>query len=203
MQNNRTIVVVDLDGTLIEVNSFPRWVLHVIKRTAAEGNFKSFILAVGLLIFRKVGLLSHYQFKKKMMLLDYSENCDLSFAQLLRGRVRSSVVQALSELDRPLIVLSTAAPVNYAQHLLNFEGVAFDVVLSSYIDDGKLIENYSTEKVNAFKNYFSDAGCDIFFTDHYEDLPMMKYANKVFLVNPSEKTLKMVRDNAVCFGSFR
>ncbi len=198
---DKKIVVVDLDGTLISVNSYPRWVAYIFKQTALDGEFTLSLQVLKLLLWRKMGGITHQMFKKQMMMLQYKSEYDIKFARELMNQVRLNVVNALKALDKPFLVLSTAAPVNYSSYFQQVAGLKFDAVLSSRVEKGKLIENHGEGKVDNFLDKFGDSGCDIFFTDHHEDLPMMHLAKKVFLVSPTHKTRKLVRESGIEFWS--
>lgn len=190
------IIVTDLDGTLINKNSFPMWVFNLLKCSFFSFNLKIFFTVNFLLIKRKLNIISHKDFKFELMSLKYPLEFDNKFAMILRKHINKDVENLLRE-NSTIIVVSTAAPINYVRFFVKVLDLNVDQLHASYIDEfGLLFENISENKVASFSNSFPNCGCDIFFTDHYEDEPMINFSEKTFLIKPSNKTKEILSANS-------
>lgn len=188
------IIVVDLDKTLLKVDSFPKWIFFHL-RLASVSNPLLFLHLLMLTVRRAFRTIGHVQFKRKMMeLLDRSDWNEL-FAKNLSKHINMEVIQYLKGHDRAKIVLSTAAPSQYVQYLLPYLSVGFDSVFASTLQHDSIFDNWGPNKVRSFQGKY--ATCDLLITDHRDDLPMMQLSTKTILVNPSETTLRMVKKAGV------
>ncbi|MDH5979485.1 haloacid dehalogenase-like hydrolase [Vibrio splendidus] len=190
------IIVIDLDGTLIKKNSFPMWIFNLLKCSFFSFNLKVFLTVIFLLIKRKLNILSHKEFKFELMSLNYPLDFDKKFALILKEHVNEKVENCLKEMSGT-IVISTAAPKNYVRFFLETLDINVEYFHSSYIDEfGLLFENLSENKVVSFLNSFPNSDCDIFFTDHSEDEPMINFSKKTYLVSPKNKTKEILKNNS-------
>lgn len=190
------IIVVDLDETLLTKNSFSAWALYCLKQ-AAFSNPILFFHLLFLITVRTLGLMSHLTFKKKMMLLLETSDWNEIFALEMTNHINKTVLNKLKGYPNARFVLSTAAPIQYVRHIANMLPLRFESIFATRIENHQLINNFSLVKVMAFTQTYKDKKCDIFFTDHASDVPMMKMSSKVYLVNPSQKTLLEVKNNLI------
>lgn len=192
------IVVFDLDGTLVPFNSFPRWVLFLMKSAIINMSLGLLLRIIWNLGLRKLRFLGHSDFKKNIMELEYDEEIDRSFAEYLVGQIDPLVLQDINKLDaEDRLIVSTAAPSNYVRFFVLKTSFYINDFFCSVLEYGDLRENYSISKVDNFIKTYGDKSCDVFYTDHHEDLPMMQYSKKVVLVRPSQLTLEIVESGSV------
>ncbi|MEZ9135573.1 hypothetical protein AB4162_06705 [Vibrio sp. 10N.286.52.B1] len=190
------IIVTDLDGTLINKNSFPMWVFNLLKCSFFSFNLKIFLKVVFLLIKRKLNIISHKDFKFELMTLKYPLEYDEKFSLILKKHINRDVENLIKE-NSAIIIVSTAAPINYVRFFVKVLDLNVDQLHSSYIDEfGLLFENLSENKVASFSKSFPNCDCDIFFTDHYEDEPMINFSKKTFLIKPNDKTKEILSRNS-------
>lgn len=190
------IIVIDLDKTLLTRDTFPAWCLYCL-RQAAFSNPILFLHLLLLITTRTIGLLSHLKFKMKMMVLLETSDWNEIFALEISKYVNKTVLNKLKTYSNARFVLSTAAPIQYVRHLTNVLPLRFESIFATHIENDELINNFGLLKVVAFTQTYKDKKCDVFFTDHTSDVPMMKMSSKVYLVNPSPKTVCEVKNNLI------
>lgn len=195
------MVICDFDGTLIDAHSFPMWVWYVIKRSFAKGDVSIFFRFASALLMRKLGLITVPQFKTYLMSQHYSSDYDDGFVESLKSHVNFKLIERLRELDA-FLVLSSAAPLSYLQHVSGRFGVRFDKVLGSHVHGNVLFDNYARNKVLAIEGFLDACESIILFTDHHVDLPLMKISDEVFLVNPSARTVWKLNSAGVDYKLF-
>ena len=181
------IILVDLDGTLISCNSFPKWVVFLLLSSFRQLRWWVTVKVAFWLLWRKLGFISHQRFKRDLMRLTYPDFYDLAFAKTLLPYLNDAVVAAVQAEDAAVRVLSTAAPVNYAAHLVDLLGVDFQRLHSTQVHDGQLRENVGEHKVQSLRRDFPGDLDITLYTDHRDDIPLMKISANVILVNPSKK----------------
>lgn len=193
------VKVFDFDGTLISKNSFPLWIKYILRRTLQDLKLMTFFWFLWLLMLRKLRLLSHSRFKFLLLKVKYPEIYDRDFV--------GSLVQYfnLDIVDRVVLcggksVLSSAAPERYLQYVQGVMGMRFLRVLGSKIVGEKYSENFSENKVLSLRDNLPSVVCEEFYSDHHEDLPLMRFSKSVVLVRPSLKTIKMVNQAGVAFA---
>lgn len=191
----RKIIVTDLDGTLISINSFPLWIRFLIKKAICNINLTLLFNLLILLFKRKVLKETHAKFKRQLMQLKYPQSYDHNFAVQLLCYINEDVVTELFNFQNACIVISTAAPKNYAEALVSVLPFKVDKLHCSKITNGKIYENFAHNKVISFKNDFNNQVIDLFLTDHIEDLPMILHSEEIILVNPKQETIDQVTLN--------
>ncbi|WMO14773.1 HAD family hydrolase [Pseudoalteromonas piscicida] len=186
----RSIIVCDFDGTLITKNSFPLWVKFLLKESLFDLNIRLFFSLIFLLVKRKLFRQTHSDFKRSLMLLNLNEDYNKRFVLTLNKYVNCDVIDNLCDCDNDTsIVISTAAPSNYAKYLDFILPVEIDKVFCSEICEGKFFENYAQAKVDSLYSYYGYAFNITAYTDHHEDIPLLLASHKAFLVNPSKESL--------------
>jgi len=191
------IIVVDLDKTLLSVDSFKAWVFYVL-RHALISNPLLFLHTFGLTFLRAMKLISHHSFKQKLMILLDKNDWSEIFAKKISKHINWDVVDRLDKYrDDASFILSTAAPNHYVQHLVQYLPLQFKNVFASSIIDDKLIDNMGEVKVKNFRENYPSEVCDLFITDHHGDLPMMRLSSRVILVQPSKTTIDMVKNAGI------
>lgn len=200
-------IVVDLDQTLVRVNTFRVYIIYVSRRAMALFRF-DIVLSIFLFVtMRKIRLITHSFMKRQILLASKSF---MTFdrlnelADLLLVNVNQNVLTLLSEYKGKgyYTCLSTAAPISYSSIIskrMNFDGIcATDMPISGKVWH----ENVRTEKCKNTLSFLSQQGLEIsvFLTDHYDDLPLLLVEkDKNVLVNPSSKTESILRNSEVSY----
>lgn len=193
--NNRPILVFDLDQTILSVNSFPRWVLFLI-----AGNLPGIGLCrrVGLslrvqllLLARKLGafghgkLLRHLHAAWRMAAAGSGAATARGFQATLLRYLRSNLrpiltLVAAEEVDA---ILATAALSDYATGLGRQLGFRH-MLMTPAADDPATFVNSGERKRDRVLELVQERGWVgrqlILFTDHLDDLPLIREACAVF-----------------------
>jgi phosphoserine phosphatase len=211
MQRADPVLVFDLDGTVLRINSFPVWVaflalggagnLPLKQRTAVAG------LALRLLLMRKLHRIDHATFLRQMQELWHFATAGDGGATvqrlvgILRRSVRPNLVPALKLVIDGVLDggIATAAAEEYAVPLGERLGVAHVLATRSGRDAGEP-DNSGEHKLIRVRDWLTEQGWTdrplIFFNDHLADLPLMRVANVVCWFG-STRSLEQAKRDAV------
>lgn len=202
------VVVVDLDGTLVDVNTFREYILFVTKQLLKQGKLLAAAKVITAVALRKTRFISHSEMKKRILVatrkIMTNDNLDLLVRGLL-GRLNVDVFNKLERYraDGYRVLLATAAPEIYARSLA--EALRFDgcVATSDVAPENEAWnENVGEVKLASVRDYVSsvEGHISVVMTDHYDDLPLMHYNTGMnILVNPSEKTVSAISRHGIVF----
>ncbi len=184
-------IIVDLDGTLVPVNSFTEFVKFVFTRCKRIRPYLAFIV-----LLRKMRLISHAEAKRKITVKAEKTLApdDIAyFTEILGSRVNEIVWDMIKWGGE--VMLCTAAPEIYVRPLARKAGIG---VFIATPNGGE--ENSGEHKVESIKALgYEMTENTIVITDHYDDIPLMGANRKGtnYLVNPSAETEKKVRDAGI------
>lgn len=152
--------IIDLDGTLIDANSFTMYVKHILARHPQVAIWAA---------LRKLRLLSHAAAKQHILRSKVSETEIDRIVNLLVARVRPEVASIAEKCD--IRILATAAPAIYARPL--GERLGFTHVLATETGGA---ENMGEEKCRRVTELLQalDAEASVIATDHEDDMPLLK-----------------------------
>lgn len=186
-------LVIDLDGTLIDCNSFTEFVKYIFLRLP-----NARLQIMGIILLRKMRFISHSEAKRRIVALTrkYFERLDLnSFIKKLSTHVRPSMIHHIKGAER--VILATAAPEIYAVPFGHSLGIS-EVFATP--DNG--VENRGSIKArNVEKAGVRFNGDTTIITDHYDDLPLLKKNNsgQNILIAPSSTTLMHLKMAGIPF----
>lgn len=184
-------IVYDLDGTLIRFNTFKCWVVI------------SFVISIFFL--RVFFLFSFFKFvyQRKIKLLNR-----VTFkAAILELQVKSSFWKVIGSLYGKLLAvfflrkdllqkdpsaarcLATAAPDIYVIPFSKKINIFDYVIYSHFSTSDVFVETLNVEKKRRVLIDFSEFP-DVFYTDHYDDIPLAKVCKFTYLVSPSKLTIE-------------
>lgn len=196
------LYVFDLDGTILNCNSFHVLIFYLILYALRTLNISLFITIILSCLLRVLKQIDHLEFKCKISMgyIHLDRSLQSKFIDKLLTRVRPEMLEQIERVKamaEAQLILSTAAPDFYATGL--GERLGFEVVLSTRItaDSTKCIDNKGMNKIVSISDC-SGISCDDvvveeLFTDHLDDYPLMKCSRKVVLVSPGEKTLDYLK----------
>ncbi len=181
------VLIIDLDETLISINSFPLWAKYFLLGNFSNLNFyKRNILrieAAKIFAERKILGRNHAQTKTALHKL-WLKAGDISaieiFLHKLEQAIRPNMRSVLELIAKNKInaVLATAATSLYADPFAN--KIGFSHVISTGINEQ---ENRSEEKSRRVQELLKKQNWEnkkkIFFTDHLEDMPFMLNSDKL------------------------
>lgn len=191
--------LVDFDGTLVRVNSFPLWIKFCLRKSFLE--FRYFLLAkiFFLLFLRKFfNLISHEVFKAKLDSFCYPPGWVHDFVSCLYEKNRVDLVlDRINQLgsDCDMVLITTAAPSCYAKEISGFfyfNNINTKVVSSYCSSDGVYFDNYRGNKLTRIREIldFDSISNFVLFTDSPDDLHLAEISSTIFLCNPTDKSLE-------------
>ncbi|WJQ13923.1 HAD family hydrolase [Geobacillus stearothermophilus] len=191
-------IVVDLDFTLINKNTFHVWMKFLFMQLV----FKRPLLALQILYYvllRVLRQISHSQLKYKIVKITNRVHDVLDmdhFIGIITMYTNEDIINRLKERNCcETWILATAAPEIYAKRIA--EKYGFDYCCATSMDLGEEweenIREVKLKNVYSILNELKIKEVDTLYTDHHDDIHIMKISNKIFLVNPSPKTIEVVK----------
>ena len=194
------VIVVDLDGTLVNVNTFHKWMIFLFKKSLSH-NLLDSIKILKIISLRLVKLNTHKQMKYRI--LQISENTRYKnyideFVNELETYINNEVLEYTKE-NNTITILATAAPALYAESIAN--KYAFTYCLATpETSTKKWFENIKERKRESLEkllNVEQLTKVDIVLSDHHDDIPIMEMAESVFLVNASLDTKAILKKDGL------
>ena len=199
-----SVVIYDLDGTLIPFNSFKYWVVISFLLSFFFFQIRYFVFIIQLSIKRGCGNLDRIQFKEAIVRY-HDTNRDSfffawynqQFASLLAKRTKISL---LKSEEASTFYLATAAPDCYVKYYVERMG-CFQHYTACSIENGIFFENLGEQKLLKLKQNLSQELFDAsLYTDHYDDILLAKAVKNVYLVHPNKKTLATFQKAMISFN---
>lgn len=199
---DKKIIVIDLDGTFISVNTFHKWMIFIAKQAFKKLAFLSLINIFYTITLRVFKRINHAQMKYSILKISEKLISEIeigNFVKSLNRYVHQDILNTLKDKET-ITILATAAPKIYAKKFSEIYGFNYEISTpASHKSNWK--ENLKEEKK---KNLLvllqkENLGLEVavLYTDHHDDLPLMEYAKMTYLVNPSKGTIKYVNDTKV------
>lgn len=184
--------VYDLDGTLISFNTFKIWI--VLSFFISIFCFRLFFLfrIIEFSIVRKMGGMNRLIFKNKILAIQTNSRFWLFIGKLYglilaRYFLRHDLLALGSNTE---VCLATAAPSIYVKPFVDVAGGFALAIYSHFTEDGIFVETLNEVKLQFVRDKFSDEP-DLFFTDHYDDIPLAKISKYTYIVSPTEKSKQL------------
>lgn len=187
------MTIVDLDGTLVDCNSFTEFVKFLFKRCPAA----RFPL-IKIVVCRKLRIISHHAAKDRIIPLaaDLLSTTDIKeFVEFLCSRINTKVKEIITGAEG--VCLATAAPEIYVS---SFASEVSITRFNATRQGGE--ENKGKHKLDNLLNsgiIFDEN--TIVITDHRDDLPLLKANCRGvnYIVNPSRRSLEALRQEGIRF----
>lgn len=179
--------VYDLDGTLVSFNTFKVWVILSFVTSIFFLRWFFLTSVVKFAVYRMIGRMNRLGFKVALLKIQ-SRTKFWPYVGKIYGKVlaRYYLRQDLLALgDNTIKCLATAAPDIYAAPF-SLEVNRFDVTICAHFThSGEFIETLNEIKLKFVCEQFSGQP-DLFFTDHYDDIPLAMVAKFTYIVSPSK-----------------
>lgn len=202
-------IVIDLDCTLLTINTFKSYILYVNKLSYRKGRIDiSFFLTMWVLL-RKCRIISHEYMKYQILKCTehfMKEKSLKDFTNLIIKHLNKKLVEKISIYRKQnfILCLSTAAPSNYAS--LVAKEFSFDIFcatpMPSQISKFLWQENVKGTKCKNTLNLLKkkNLDIDILVTDHYDDIPLLEIQkSENLIVNPTQRTLEKLEEKNIKF----
>ena len=186
------VLVFDLDGTILSVNSFPAWILFLVggplRRVGLPDRARLSLRVLRLLVGRKLGRAAHEDLLRGAQAawaaLAESDPDQTRLETSLLRRVRPALRPVLDRItvDGADAVLATAAAAEYTLPLGRRLGFATCSQPHPAVRRDALC-NTGTRKRDRVMGFLRERGWDdrplVFFTDHTDDLPLIRESSAV------------------------
>lgn len=196
---DKQIKIIDLDGTFVSVNTFHEWMKFLFMQTLKKFQCISSLKILLVIALRYTKRIDHA--KMKYMILQISENITTqkqiqNFVTQLNPYVHQNLLGIVQDSDT-VTILATAAPLLYAKNIKEMYGFNF-VLATPSTTDTPWQENIRTHKAKNIQTLFMQHHWKIeqatLYTDHYDDMPLMKLVSFTCLINASNKTKQKVEN---------
>lgn len=189
----RKIVIVDLDGTLVDGNT-----LHLyLKSALLTAPFGIRARIAGLLVLRRLRIISHVAMKfGALRRIKPTDRLNDRFVKNVKRKMRSNVTRLLEDYRQEgcTVLLATAAPDIYIPLIWTEE------FLATKTDGNEQKDEMRGETKAAAVSNFMHRGDTIHavITDHHDDLPLLRLeAQSRFLVSPSRRTVALANAEGI------
>lgn len=205
-KDDRTpLMVVDLDGTLVSVNTFTLFTKWLAQHLYHDYGFIPLLGLCRDVLLRKCRLIPHSEVKRRILRIA-ANNCKESdfrkFAESLKSCLRPEVMTLIKDFmqEGGVVVLATAAPAVYALPFAGILGIPYCEATqysgssapstSDFEECRGDVKRMRVERLARGRNL----RIECVLTDHHEDLPLLSLPNiERILVTPSSHTESVVR----------
>lgn len=194
---SRKYIVVDLDETFIKGNTFHLWLRFLVSKFLIKR--LGFTIKILFYVFlRFIRVIKHEKLKREILKLTILKKNEINldeFVQKVETLANKDIINKLkNKALNQIWVLATAAPSIYSEVIANRYNFDFCIATRMNIDS-EWKENIREEKFRNVKKLMDSLhinSIDELYTDHSDDIPLMKVARETYLVNPSRETLENV-----------
>lgn len=189
------VIVFDLDGTLSKANTYKVFLVALLVFLVVTFQFGKLFHYGKIINQRGHRQIGRFDMKRNFYWLYQKMNLRNSFDRFLHKIliifIRKNLIVHAKENEAEW-VLATAAYASYSKRIASELGFKYCIATDSN-DIDKNVECINETKKNRLINLLKGGNIDVFYTDHEDDLPLIRVAKKTFLVNPTSKLLKQVR----------
>ena len=198
----REALILDLDGTILSVNSFRLWSLYLLRGTFPKLDHLRRALvtvaAMQALTARKIGRISHETLKWRMQRIwrwataGDGGAAERVFVSGLRRHVRPELTPLLAAIADGKVdaVMATAAVSDYAVSFGHSIGFS-NILATPRLREAGEPSNVGVRKRDAVLDFIIEKGWQnrplVLFTDHRDDLPLIRICPTVFWFGSEEE----------------
>ena len=206
-ENMTPAIVIDLDETLVTVNTFHHFIKFTAKKVAKRLHFIA-LLRIGIAAtLRLLRYFPHSAMKHTVMNIDahtLSEAQLHDFAATIATYTNPKVAQIIDDAHRRgvKVILASAAPALYATHIAEISGCNH-CIATEMPQRMKLTECRGERKKSRVEEYLDTEKLTLeaVITDHSDDIPLIKAClnrgGKVTLVSPDKKTTDKLKQQGI------
>lgn len=191
------LTVIDLDGTYVRCNTLHVYIRCGVRRMLARLRLLRLVKTLSFLVLRKCGLIDHATMKFGISELIDSNDPALrdDFVAIVKSEINTVLAGRLAK-ENGRVLLATAALDLYVPWI--WPG---DYVATKTAGNKARLECRGEEKLRRVEEYATGKGLELhdFYTDHVDDLPLIKKSPKVILVNAGESTKQRLEGLGIKF----
>jgi len=194
---DKKIILIDLDGTFVNVNTFHKWMKFLFIEAVKKFQVVSVIKILTIVALRYTKRINHAEMKYRILEISekiITQEQITQFVHTLTPNVNQTLLNIIQD-NHTTTILATAAPLFYVQSIKKMYHFDF-VVATDDIGHSPWQENIREIKAQNIKNLFTEKGFDtkdaVLYTDHHDDMPLMHIVSCTYLINASEKTKQFV-----------
>lgn len=203
----KNLAVVDLDGTLISNNSFKVWLKVLIFYSLKKLDLINLFKILFIILFRLFRIYSRSEMKSYLLSISirskYSRDVQEEIACQCITFLRNNLIVKINEAHFDYIAIASAAPLFYLESIIEKTNLPANIIIGSSFKDNKYFECVGENKkseISKIVRQFNEKCKIYFYTDHYEDLPTATIADEIFLVDPSDITIKKFNQSNIKYS---
>lgn len=193
----KSVIVVDLDGTLSKNNTFHAFVCHILRQSFKYFDWYLLLKIVFWSGLRAWKLVPHKRWKYEILKGVQNKNINLDiYVEDVNLSVNQFVLDKMKNFDYQ--ILATAAPELYATKLAEkyqFTHCVATKHTPKYIDYSENIRLTKFKNVNKILEQCSVNEIDLLVTDHIDDAALIRFARKSWLVNADQKLKNFIKEH--------
>lgn len=206
MESTNKLIVVDLDGTLVTVNSLHLFFKCAMSQMLKKGQLWRLTKSLTTLTARRLHLVSHIGMKYQMLsYIKTTKTLKQEFKNKLTKHINSAVLDIINNSHKQgdRILIATAAPDVYMDVAASLPGLDDADIISSYYTSSEgnllaredIIENRGQVKAHRVNRYLHDHNKELaaVITDHADDMPLIDLAQSsgatIYLTGPNPPRL--------------
>jgi len=203
----RKAVIVDFDGTLVDVNSFEEFCKRLFRHWLTGAGIPQAMYLAYLAAIRKMRLIEHAEMKRRVLLYAKERNAGQfakRFAAHLCAKVNTKVVEIIQGYRNNgyAVLLCTAAPELYMEEFASVFNFGFDdmVCTETPCKDRVWRENSGIHKLETTRQVLQKRHEElaVLLTDSLDDMPLLCVEKeKNYWVNRSEHTAGRLEDAGI------
>lgn len=177
----RSIAVVDMDGTLVSLNTWKPFAKLVLCKALKRAKIFSGASCVFMLLLRKGGMVSHRRVKKHIMLHSYTvlkESDLIEFASDMSRHFNPEVIRLIDEArgEGALVVLASAAAGEYVPYIAERAGISSVFSTPRAKRGVEYLECRGERKAEEIDKLSQQLGLPVslIVTDHPDDFPLFE-----------------------------
>lgn len=207
LENMTPAIVVDLDETLVTVNTFHHFIKFTAKAAAQKMKLMALLRLTIAAATRALRIFPHSTLKHTVMNIAAHTLSDaqlLEFASQITAFTNEKVANIISDAHSRgvKVILASAAPALYAAHIAAISGCNH-CIATEMPQRMKLTECRGERKKSRVEEYLDTEKLTLeaVITDHSDDIPLIREcinrSGKVFLVSPDLTTISKLKQERI------
>ncbi|NLK66667.1 MAG: HAD-IB family hydrolase [Campylobacteraceae bacterium] len=195
-----TLTVFDLDKTLINGDSYDLWHQFLLEKNIIDEKFIEENIKMGELYDKgELNMLEYLEFSVSSLKSLSLDEIDALMPEFLQSKIEPIVFKEargwLANTEPNLII--SATPEYVVKPVAKFLGAKYSMGVKLKVENNYYTSKFHEPltfregKIDGLKLHIKEQGLNpskvVFYTDSINDLPLCKYADEVFCVNPDEK----------------